>query len=230
MEKLIKSTPLIATVVIPLVLAFIGNQYTSAIKNREVEAKFVALAVDILKQEPSEENRNVREWATKILDKYSGVELSDQARIDLITTTSAGGIAWEHEIASDYDLKDSELNVDMNGGPVTVTVDFELGNTGNYYHGVAVDGDLSLYANDGPLVFSPADIKQRTKITGSEHSSFFQFAPNIERVEPNKSYRLAVIFSQDNKILWRETVEGNFPTPLSGLLPRSLQIQLNEVE
>ena len=53
-----------AAIVIPLVLLFVGQSYTSAIKERELQGRFVQLAVTILREEPTEANRNLRKWAT----------------------------------------------------------------------------------------------------------------------------------------------------------------------
>ena len=75
-----------AALVIPIALAYIGNQYTSALKEREIQAQYVKLAVDILQGTPAEGNKSVRTWATKIINKYSGVPLGAEAEKALIET------------------------------------------------------------------------------------------------------------------------------------------------
>jgi putative peptidoglycan binding protein len=84
--------------IIPAVLAYITNQYTSAMKEREIQAQYVKLAVDILQAEPTEANRSVRTWATKIIDKYSGIPLGVEAEKALIETVPisprVGGRFW----------------------------------------------------------------------------------------------------------------------------------------
>jgi hypothetical protein len=74
----------VAAVLIPVVLAAVGNAYTTAIKEREIESRFVELALNILKDEPTKENENVRKWAVQVVNKYSGVPLSAAAESDLI--------------------------------------------------------------------------------------------------------------------------------------------------
>jgi hypothetical protein len=45
-EKLKIITTLVATIIIPVVIGFTGNDYTRAIKEREIEGKFVELSVN----------------------------------------------------------------------------------------------------------------------------------------------------------------------------------------
>ena len=76
----------VAAVLVPVILLIVGQSYTAAIKEREVEAKFVELAISILKDRPNAGDASIREWATKVIDKYSGVELGDTAKQYLITS------------------------------------------------------------------------------------------------------------------------------------------------
>lgn len=70
-------------IVIPVVLALVGHWVTQAVKEREVQGKFVELAIGILKEPPSEESQNLRKWAISIVDKHSGVPMSDETREEL---------------------------------------------------------------------------------------------------------------------------------------------------
>lgn len=74
----------VAAVLIPIVLAIVGNGYTTAIKEREIQGRFVELALNILKDEPAKENENVRKWAVQVVNAYSGVQLSAAAENDLV--------------------------------------------------------------------------------------------------------------------------------------------------
>ncbi len=92
-EKLKVLSTVAAAVLIPVVLGVIGNRYTQAIKEREVEGRFVELAVNILAEPPSEETKNLRLWATRVVNQYSGVALDSAAtnevlRIRLPATTT----------------------------------------------------------------------------------------------------------------------------------------------
>jgi len=52
-------------------------------KRDEVQSRFVELSLDILKASPSADNQGLRQWATTVVDTYSGVKLSPQARKEL---------------------------------------------------------------------------------------------------------------------------------------------------
>ncbi|MDX1937120.1 MAG: hypothetical protein SFU21_08375, partial [Flavihumibacter sp.] len=70
---------------VPIILLLFTNKYTSSLKEREIQAKFVELSVDILKESPMDTTKkNIRKWATKVISKYSGVELDASTTEDLI--------------------------------------------------------------------------------------------------------------------------------------------------
>ncbi|OPY76447.1 MAG: putative peptidoglycan binding domain protein [Syntrophorhabdus sp. PtaU1.Bin153] len=131
MEKFKTIVTLISAAIIPLVVAFLGNSYTQALKEREVQAQFVKIAVDILQSQPSEYNRNVREWATQIINRYSGIPLSTEARRDLIekvpisaTTFGqkyAGGLSADDISTAQQDLR----TLGFYKGPITGIADEE---------------------------------------------------------------------------------------------------------
>lgn len=78
----------VGAILVPVAVAFVGSIYTSAVKNREVEGQFVEMAVSILQQQPTEESQPLRSWAVSVLDKYSGVEMSQSTRDSLIERNS----------------------------------------------------------------------------------------------------------------------------------------------
>ena len=77
-----------AAVLIPVIVAYIGYTYTQTIKEREIQGRFVELAVDILRDEPKPENKSLRDWGTQIINKYSGIQLTKELKNDLIDRTS----------------------------------------------------------------------------------------------------------------------------------------------
>jgi len=83
-EKTKTASSIVAAIGIPVVLAIIGNDFSRALKEREIQAKFVELAVEILNSEPKPETRNIRLWATDVINLYSGVPLDDSTQQDLI--------------------------------------------------------------------------------------------------------------------------------------------------
>lgn len=81
--KRIKMFNRVATAIAALLIPLVGHLYTNAMKDKEIELRFVELSVGILNQEPSEDNRNLRDWATQIINRYSEIELSDSTKADL---------------------------------------------------------------------------------------------------------------------------------------------------
>jgi len=73
----------LAALLVPVVVAVVGSSFSSAVTNREIDIRFVELAVDILQEEPDEESRGLRDWAIDVIDEYSGIQMSDEARESL---------------------------------------------------------------------------------------------------------------------------------------------------
>ena len=86
-SKLKDTAIAISSVISALAIPVVGYWVSSAVKNKEIEGKFVELAVNILKGEPTASQRNLREWATDIINRNSGVRLSKEATSDLINRT-----------------------------------------------------------------------------------------------------------------------------------------------
>lgn len=96
-QKLDYISKAIAAVFIPVAVAFLANEIASANKQREAEVKFVELAVTILTEAPrTDENakadQEIRGWAVKILDAYSGVPMSKDQAEAVISTTALPAI------------------------------------------------------------------------------------------------------------------------------------------
>jgi len=66
---------LIASIIIPITVTIIGNSYTSALKQNEVGARYIGLAIGILSEPPSEDNMAIRNWAIETIDYYSVLPL-----------------------------------------------------------------------------------------------------------------------------------------------------------
>lgn len=87
-QKLSALSGVMAAILVPLALGFAGNQVSKAVKEREVQAHFVDLAVSILREPPQGgEADSIRSWATEILSMYSGVKMDPGAKHALQHTT-----------------------------------------------------------------------------------------------------------------------------------------------
>lgn len=83
-DKIDILSKLLAALIIPIVLGVVGNSYNTAIKDREIKGQFVQLSVDILKESPREDTKNLRTWAVQVINSYSGVVLPETTKQDLI--------------------------------------------------------------------------------------------------------------------------------------------------
>jgi predicted chitinase len=86
-ERAKSAATILSAIAIPVVVAIVGNSFSSAMKEREVQGKFVELAVQILRKEPTKQDAGLRSWATTILNDYSGVPFSADTRNALIQHT-----------------------------------------------------------------------------------------------------------------------------------------------
>lgn len=76
-------TTLIASLLIPLVVVLITQLYTGAEAKREREARYVELAIEILRGKPQEETTAIRAWAIEIVSRYSPVKFPQDALAEL---------------------------------------------------------------------------------------------------------------------------------------------------
>ena len=82
-KKLNIAISLIGVVVIPLVILYVSNSIQESIKNKELSAKYVEIAVGILKETPTEETKKLREWAISTINEYAAVELDEEISFEL---------------------------------------------------------------------------------------------------------------------------------------------------
>jgi hypothetical protein len=94
-QKLSALSGIIAAVLVPLAVAVAGHavalagqDVSRALKEREMQVRFVELSVDILRESPMyNEADSIRGWATGVLSKYSGVPMNRGAQKALQSTT-----------------------------------------------------------------------------------------------------------------------------------------------
>ncbi len=82
-EKLKIVSTLLATVLIPIVIAAMTQWYTSALKDNEIGVKYVEIALGILRTPPDPQTKNLRTWAIAVVNQHSRVPLSGEAQMEL---------------------------------------------------------------------------------------------------------------------------------------------------
>lgn len=75
--------PFISSVLVPLVIAWVGNNYNASIKESENRVRYVELAIAQLVTTPTPETQALREWAVEVLNVLSPVKLSPEAQAQL---------------------------------------------------------------------------------------------------------------------------------------------------
>ena len=73
----------LASIAVPIVVGVVGNEYAKAQKNTEIAARYVELAIGVLRQDPSGETAALRTWAVSVVDHFSPVRLGDGVQAEL---------------------------------------------------------------------------------------------------------------------------------------------------
>ncbi len=98
--QLSKLSPFIASVLIPLVLALIGNWISISLKDSENNMKMIEIAAKILEAKPDKEVKATRQWAISILKKHSTVPFPDELSQDLLTFSLPTFLAGTSNVSS----------------------------------------------------------------------------------------------------------------------------------
>ena len=82
-QKLKILSTLIATILIPVVIAFMTQSYTKSIKQNEIGVRYIEIAVRILETPQNEQIPHLRDWAIDVIGHYSDVPLDEGAKFEL---------------------------------------------------------------------------------------------------------------------------------------------------
>lgn len=81
----------VSILLIPIVIAILGNTVNTSLKKSDIDLRLIEMAVDVLKSPPSgEDSREVelREWAVDVINARLDVKMSEQAKERLLTAPS----------------------------------------------------------------------------------------------------------------------------------------------
>jgi hypothetical protein len=82
-EKARVASVIVATLAIPIAVAYIGSSLSRAQKQDEISARYVELAIEILRSKPSADTRALRSWAILVVNHFSQVPLSKEVQDEL---------------------------------------------------------------------------------------------------------------------------------------------------
>jgi hypothetical protein len=178
-DKLTPISAAIAAVVVPLVLAYVGNSYTAAIKERELQGKFVELAINILKEKPTTETTNLRKWAIKVIDNYSGMPFNDATKEDLINRVPIpeSGIKYKvpdkervvtEVIISDTQSKGLEATLSALKSPLI---------SASYHYLIDTSGKIVKVVDESLIAFHTAGHNEQSISIGIIHMAGEQYPP-----------------------------------------------------
>lgn len=73
-SKIIINT--VALIAVPVLIAFYGHSINLTLKKKEIEVKYIEIAVSVLRERPSDETAGLRNWAVDVLSSYSPIPIS----------------------------------------------------------------------------------------------------------------------------------------------------------
>lgn len=74
----------LATILIPILVVWLGNKLSNAFKEKEIRLKYIEMAIDVLKEKPEDEDHDIRKWAIDVISEYSEIELPKTAQKRLL--------------------------------------------------------------------------------------------------------------------------------------------------
>ncbi len=84
MERLKLMINILGVVIIPLCLTYLGYLYSGDLQEKELRAKYVGIAANILASPPSKDNLGLREWAATTLDSFAEIKLPLKSKKALV--------------------------------------------------------------------------------------------------------------------------------------------------
>jgi hypothetical protein len=148
-DKISALSVLLASVLVPVLLAVVGNAYTNALKQSENRVKYTELAISILKDKPAPETQDVRAWAIDVINQYSGVSMSAQVKSQLLGSRL---------VRSDFTASDF-LQSNFKGSNFTQSIFSESGFLESLFTGALFDRSTFGGASFRDAKFDRADLR-----------------------------------------------------------------------
>lgn len=87
LEVLKQIFQILSAVAIPVILALIGYFVQSSLADAGLKKDYVQMALGVLKEQPTKENEQLRQWAIAVLDKNSPVTIPASLKSQLVKST-----------------------------------------------------------------------------------------------------------------------------------------------
>lgn len=149
-DKIQAGSVLIASIFVPLAVAYVGNGYNQSIKESENKIRYIETALSILREEPKLGNDAIRAWAVSILNAHSQANLSPEGQHQLINANklevTSYGIGFDDWFNPDKQIlsrKGKKEDYFISCGNGDIIPRYKLC-PGEYY----CDGDARIYVNN----------------------------------------------------------------------------------
>ena len=142
-QKLESISKIIAAVLIPLAVAYMGNQISVSNKKQESQTKLVEVATGILEKDipknQTADQRELRRWAVAVVNTYSGIQMPKEVENALVESialpvqrkTDGPSGPWGVVFGSDktvgqalWEIRGAEKKVEVRGGQISYAVEY----------------------------------------------------------------------------------------------------------
>ena len=93
----------------PVAVIVVGGFLNNAIKEQETRARYVELAISILRDEPKQNNRNLRDWAVNVVNSYTDMKIQPPVR-ELLLSQSLPPPTSELSFTRTIELKQGDIS------------------------------------------------------------------------------------------------------------------------
>ena len=200
-ERLRTIATVLGAVLVPVVVAIVGQSYTAAIQSQQTRARFVELAIEILREDPTNgEEDPLRQWAVDVVNENSGTRLSQTARTALVQSralpSDGRGMVDETFSALPIDEAKGEVTVEAlsNCSDRSKRVTIQLAGHGP---GESVPFANAVWSDRPTLRFDPA----KTKILPTT------LIDAIVDADPSDPCTMVILFRQGSQTLRMESLE-----------------------
>ncbi len=96
---------IVGTFLITLAIAVSGFLINNTLKDKEIKLQYIEMAIDILKEKPNENTKELRLWAIDIVQDYSIKRFSEKALAELKNSALPSGYVWlDGKVWKDEDI------------------------------------------------------------------------------------------------------------------------------
>lgn len=102
LEPIKQIAQIASAVAVPLVLAATGYFVQASISDAGLKKDYVQMALGVLKEAPTAENKQLRTWAISVLDKNSPVAIPGELKAELATNKSIPFVGFSNFKNEDF--------------------------------------------------------------------------------------------------------------------------------